>query len=113
MSQTRLAVCPAKDEHVFIYDLDSGDEVRIHTDLWFPDGSIVLRAENTLFRVHMSQLSRHSVCFHDMFSLASASASTVVSSPEYLRIIGNCPVLFLQDKADDLAHLLTALYDGP
>src|SRR5262245_8059459 len=35
-----------------------------HPDLWFIDGSVVLRAENTLFKVHISQLSRHSVLFH-------------------------------------------------
>jgi len=25
----------------------------------------------------------------------------------------NCPVVYLHDKAEDVANLLTALYDGP
>ncbi|KAF9525170.1 hypothetical protein CPB83DRAFT_564525 [Crepidotus variabilis] len=40
-----------------------------HPDLWFSDGSVILRAGNTTFCVHMSQLARHSLVFHDMFML--------------------------------------------
>src|ERR1700755_1150246 len=41
-----------------------------HADLWFFDGSVILQAESTLFRVHKSQLSRRSIVFSDMFALA-------------------------------------------
>jgi len=77
-----------------------------HSDLWFDDGSVVCRAENTLFRVHMSQLARHSECFRDMFSLAQPSNKEE-------EVIDGCPVLVLQDTAEDVASLFCALYDGP
>lgn len=103
-----------------IFDPDTGIELTRHSDLWFEDGSIVCRAENVLFRVHMSQLSRHSVCFRDMFALSSSS-HTAIEVPSHqpgidtvdLNILDNCPVIFLHDKAEDVAHLFTALYDGP
>ncbi|KAG2125023.1 hypothetical protein DEU56DRAFT_873160 [Suillus clintonianus] len=97
-----------------------------HTDLWFSDGSIVLRAENTLFRVHKSQLARHSAFFRDLFSLPQPSAGSATSSSS--TVVGNrkpalqidttnetegCPVLRLYDTAEDVENLITALYDGP
>lgn len=90
-----------------------------HTDLWFCDGSIVLRAEDTLFRVHKSQLARHSAFFRDLFSLPQPSADSATSaSPTALTIdttneIEGCPVLRLFDTAEDVENLLMALYDGP
>ncbi|TFK75062.1 hypothetical protein BDN72DRAFT_832773 [Pluteus cervinus] len=45
-----------------------------HPDLWFNDGSVICRAGDTLFRVHMSQLARHSECFRDMFSMPQPRA---------------------------------------
>lgn len=92
-----------------------------HTSLWFVDGSVILQAEKTLFRVHMSQLSRHSIFFRDLFSLPQPPHVTAdpprqpishfpTSDQQYME---GCPVLELQDSAEDFAHLLTALYDGP
>lgn len=87
-----------------------------HPDLWFKDGSVVLRAENTLFRVHISQLSRHSAFFRDLFSLPQpriqSSISNCVDVDEGLQMEG-CPVIVLHDSAQDVENLLTALYDGP
>ncbi|KAG1899490.1 uncharacterized protein F5891DRAFT_1233197 [Suillus fuscotomentosus] len=104
-------------------------EASKHTDLWFCDGSIILRAEDTLFRVHKSQLARHSAFFRDLFSLPQPSAesadSTTSSSPTVvvnnnpaLQIdttneVEGCPVLRLHDTSEDVENLLTALYDGP
>ncbi|KAH7885812.1 hypothetical protein F5I97DRAFT_1808537 [Phlebopus sp. FC_14] len=94
-----------------------------HSDLWFSDGSIVLRAEDTLFRVHKSLLARHSGFFHDLFTLPqlvedvasppscqSTSLTTVVGATGDVE---GCPVLRLHDAAEDVANLLTALVDGP
>jgi hypothetical protein len=74
-----------------------------HQDLWFEDGSIVLNAENCLFRVHISQLSRHSVCFRDMFAIPQPQLDDQL----------DCPLVHLHDSPDDVANLLFALYDGP
>ncbi|KAF9052290.1 hypothetical protein BDZ89DRAFT_1088430 [Hymenopellis radicata] len=85
---------------------ETGHELYRHHDLWFDDGSVVCRAENTLFRVHMSQLARHSVCFRDMFQLAS-------HEPNHHDDIEGCPLIFLHDSALDVESLLVSIYDGP
>lgn len=102
-----------------------GDELKTHSDLWFKDGSVVLRAENTLFRVHISQLSRHSAFFRDMFSLpqpqppttkgkgSSSSSSVTTGRNGKESWWEGCPFVYLHDKAEDVGNLLTALYDGP
>lgn len=83
-----------------------------HVDLWFSDGSVVLQAESTLFRVHKSQLARRSVVFSDMFTLPQPVVSTshaTFADESY----ESCPVVRLHDSAEDVANLLLALYDGP
>lgn len=83
-----------------------------HTDLWFSDGSVVLQAGSTLFRVHKSQLARRSVVFSDMFTLPQPVMTTshaTFSDDSY----EDCPVVRLHDSAEDVANLLLALYDGP
>jgi hypothetical protein len=94
--------------------------VKKHPDLWFSDGSVVLRAEDTVFRVHMSQLSRRSLFFRDLFSLPQPGpdpsvADVDMSDASWVGCDGTfdgCPLLLLHDSAEDLANLLNALYDG-
>lgn len=92
--------------------------LRRHKELWFSDGSIILRAQDVLFRVHMSQLSRRSLLFHDMFTLPQApfhppGSSSHGQSQDANDMIEGCPVIELFDNAEDLSNLLFALYDGP
>jgi hypothetical protein len=114
-----------------IQDKDTRTALTCHSDLWFDDGSVVCRAENTLFRVHMSQLARQSECFRDMFALASANVSSSASIRSFAReleedeqyapdeedvqidVLENCPIIFLHDRARDVASFFAALYDGP
>lgn len=120
-STPRVSLSHSRSLQSLLYDSDTGSELKRHPDLWFKDGSVVCRAENVLFRVHMSQLSRHSECFRDMFSLASSPAEVHQDIPagathpdsDDLDILENCPIIFLQDKANDVGNLFTALYDGP
>jgi hypothetical protein len=83
-----------------------------HADLWFCDGSVILQAEATLFRVHMSQLSRRSTVFSDMFTLPQPPVMTTHATLADETYEG-CPVVKLHDSADDVENLLLALYDGP
>jgi len=83
-----------------------------HADLWFCDGSVILQAESTLFRVHKSQLSRRSFVFSDMFALAQPPVITTHATLADETYEG-CPVVKLYDSAEDVANLLLALYDGP
>ncbi|KAJ7125106.1 hypothetical protein C8R44DRAFT_669154 [Mycena epipterygia] len=71
------------------------------SDIWHSDGSVVLQAEDTQFRVHWSVLALHSSFFRDMQSLPQP--------PEQPSVDG-CPVVQLQDNVADVNYLLKALY---
>ena len=75
------------------------------TSYWFDDGGVIIQAENTQYRVHQSLLSRHSTIFNDMFSLPQPAMDPGPTSE-------GCPVIFLSDKATDLEHVLSVIYDG-
>lgn len=84
-----------------------------HSDLWFTDGSVILRAENIIYRVHISQLSRHSMFFRDLFTLPQGCQADVPHNDNDTNVLEGCPVIHLHDTAEDVSNLLTALYDGP
>ena len=88
-----------------IVDSETEQVLRRHPDLYLADGSVIVRAEDTLFRVHISMLARHSIFFRDVFGMPKGGEGTDQ--------LDGCPVLFLQDRAEDVANLLSALYDGP
>ena len=110
----------------FMIDNETGTQVQKHPDLWFEDGSVICRAENTLFCVHMSQLARHSLVFNDMFMLPQGPDGSTRMGP-FMALTGpggeseqtktattrKAPVVYLYDDAEDVANLFTALYDGP
>ncbi|TFK47038.1 hypothetical protein OE88DRAFT_850946 [Heliocybe sulcata] len=73
------------------------------TDLWLSDGNIMLIAGSTRFKVHRSQLERHSEVFRDMFALPQPSCQETVDG---------CLPVVLYDSPADLFFLLRALYDG-
>ena len=64
------------------------DVRRPHDELWFRDGNVVLIAETTCFRVHVSILSRSSTVFRDMLELATPSASA-----DDIEMMEGCPVV--------------------
>ncbi|KAJ7145835.1 hypothetical protein C8R44DRAFT_972818 [Mycena epipterygia] len=72
------------------------------SDIWHDDGSVVLQAESTQFRIHWSVLSLHSSFFRDMRGLPQP--------PDQPSIEG-CPVIELSDTFIDIEHLLKVLYD--
>ena len=47
-------------------------------------------------------LARHSTVFKDMFGMPQPQAEAVVEG---------CPIVHLSDTAEDIQHILTALYD--
>ncbi|KAF6757799.1 hypothetical protein DFP72DRAFT_224824 [Ephemerocybe angulata] len=72
------------------------------SDIWFSDGSIVLEAEGTQFKVHQSLLARNSQVFAGMFT---------IPTPEDQSLVDRCPVVLLHDSKEDVRHMLLALYD--
>lgn len=101
-----------------IVDTETGAVLTRHNDLWFDDGSIICRAQDTLFRVHMSQLARRSVYFRDMFSVPRGQSTDDVQLryeglQEFGVDVDVTSIIQLYDTAEDAGNLLTALYDGP
>ncbi|KDQ58377.1 hypothetical protein JAAARDRAFT_206311 [Jaapia argillacea MUCL 33604] len=72
-------------------------------DFWYTDGSVVLQAGTTLFRVHMGILSEHSGFFKDLFSLPQPTTP----DPE---LYEGCPLIAVHDNPDDWRHYLKAIY---
>lgn len=75
----------------------------IQSDIWFDDGSVILQAESTQFRVHRTMLARHSSVFRDIFH---------GPQPHDESLIEGCPIIPLSDSAEDIRLALIALYDG-
>ncbi|CAE6425764.1 unnamed protein product [Rhizoctonia solani] len=97
-------------EDEFVVDFDAEDEFIItggkHERFWLEDGNVVLVARppsQTQFRVHQSVLARQSPVFKELFSYPSRA--------RFERIHG-CPVVPLEDTEEDIAALLSAVYDG-
>ena len=85
-----------------------------HSILWFSDGSIVLRAEQTLFRVHVSQLALHSSFFRTLFTLPQPYSDKVpLTDIPSQYVPDGCLALRVYDTAEDVANFLTAIYLGP
>ncbi|KAF7298011.1 BTB domain-containing protein [Mycena chlorophos] len=82
---------------------DDAPSTPIRSDIWHYDGSVVLQAANTQFRVHWSVLTMHSSVFKDMYSVPQPD----VAGPT----VENCPVVELHDDPQDLEYVLKALYD--
>ncbi|KAF8584601.1 hypothetical protein K439DRAFT_1345714 [Ramaria rubella] len=75
-----------------------------HPDIYFGDGSVVLLAETTLFRVYWGWLGKRS----DVFSqLASFDNVQPPDSETY----DGCPLIRVSDTAEDLEYFLNAM-DG-
>lgn len=93
---------------LYLHDLPQCTRLVRHPEFWFSDGSLVLRAGSTLFRIHVSQLCRKSVFFRDMFSLPQP-----LPADQEKEMIDDCPVLDLHDSPQDVAYLVKVIYDGP
>ncbi|KAJ6607578.1 hypothetical protein B0H10DRAFT_1817689, partial [Mycena sp. CBHHK59/15] len=72
------------------------------TDVWFEDGTVVLKAARTLFRVYRGILSAQSPIFHDTFS---------IPQPTTQEMYDGCPVVVLHDFPNDLRVFLAATHN--
>lgn len=71
-------------------------------DLWYKDGSVVLRAETTLFCVYSGLLSQYSPIFRSLFDVPQP-----LEQDQY----EGRPLVHLPDSSKDLYHFLKALHD--
>ncbi|KAJ7716512.1 hypothetical protein B0H16DRAFT_1388833 [Mycena metata] len=70
--------------------------------VWYNDGSVVLQAGTTQFRVHWGVISQHSSFFRDLDNLPQ---------PPDPPSMDGCPIIELQDSAEDAENLLKTLYN--
>lgn len=77
------------------------------SDIWLEDGSIILQAENMQFKVHRGLLARLSPIFADVFSVPQPAPHQDNAD----LVVDGCTILQLQDSAQDVQYLLSALYD--
>ncbi|KAF8178642.1 hypothetical protein K438DRAFT_1769440 [Mycena galopus ATCC 62051] len=75
----------------------------VRSDIWYEDGSLVLQAQKTQFRVHWGVLAKQSSFFRDMQAQPLPSDRPTVDG---------CPVVELPEDVDEVEHLLTAVYDS-
>ncbi|KAJ7658534.1 hypothetical protein B0H17DRAFT_1096798 [Mycena rosella] len=80
------------------------DQCRRVPDLWFPDANLVLRAENTLFRVYIALLCARSSVFSDMISVPQPA--------EPGQTLDGHPVVYLYDSAAEVEVFLRAIFDS-
>ena len=70
-------------------------------DVWFDDGTLILEAGDTHFKVYRGILAANSTVFNDMLVVGSGSGEETVDG---------CPVVRVYDDATDLKHFLKALH---
>ncbi|KAF7315148.1 BTB domain-containing protein [Mycena indigotica] len=77
------------------------EDTIVRSEIWYKDGSVVLQAANTQFRVHFSLLAAHSTVFSDMYELPQ---------PELQATVDGCPLVEVHDDPEDVKNLLSVLY---
>ncbi|KAJ6556984.1 hypothetical protein DFH09DRAFT_1488678 [Mycena vulgaris] len=70
--------------------------------LWFEDCGLVIREENTVFRVSRDVLAAQSPVFRDVLTLPS---------PKDADTMDGCPLVKLPDSVKDVNYFLRALFD--
>nr|GAT52676.1 predicted protein [Mycena chlorophos] len=81
----------------FVVPLDRGA-------LWFEDGTLVIRAQQTAFKVHRSILAARSSVFRDMLAMPQ--------NAEFVEQLDGCPMVVLPDAPKDLHCFLRAIFDS-
>lgn len=77
------------------------DNWQRHPDLYMPDGSMVLLADSTLFRVYPGLLAKHSNVFE---GLTESSPHLPADAEMY----DGCPLVRIPDDAEDVVYFLKA-----
>lgn len=80
------------------WPLTNTTNLKEDTVVSYPDGNAFIVARNVFFRIHRSQVARHSPLLADAFE----------TSPER---VGQCPVLRVMDTPYDMRQVLCAIYN--
>ncbi|KAJ7062499.1 hypothetical protein C8F01DRAFT_100643 [Mycena amicta] len=102
MSPTEPSQAPQCTRHASAQPpSDVAQDSRVQ-ELWFKDGTLVIKAENLLFRVYGGLLAKVSPIFESMLEFPQ---------PAEEETIDGCPVVELHDTAQDAKCFLQALFD--
>lgn len=74
-------------------------------DLWFDDGSLVVKAQGKIFRISKCLLAARSIVFKQIFSMPPLPDNE-------MELIEGVPVVTLPDPADDVEVFLRAIMDS-
>ncbi|KAK6991794.1 BTB domain-containing protein [Favolaschia claudopus] len=88
--------------------MSSPHGLKIIEDLWFPDADLILRAEDSIFRVYGGFLGARSSVFRDMISFPQPTTSTQTEE----EMINGRAVVRLHDSAAEAASFLRAVFDS-
>ncbi|KDR69921.1 hypothetical protein GALMADRAFT_76606 [Galerina marginata CBS 339.88] len=72
--------------------------------LWFEDGNLILRAENSLFRIYSGLLAARSSVFRDMLSFPPPYEGNPT--------MDGCSIVTVYDSARDMGYFLQAIFDS-
>lgn len=103
MSSVQLAKRKRSDPTELTKKVFGIENIKRSQNLWFHDGSIILQAQKTQFRVHRSVLCNYSKVFQDMFTVPQQEVSAVVDG---------APLIHVIDKAIDWENVLGVIYFG-
>ncbi|KAF7299840.1 BTB domain-containing protein [Mycena chlorophos] len=73
-------------------------------ELWFEDGTLVIVAQQTAFKVHRSILAARSSVFRDMLAMPQ--------NADFVENLDGCPMVVLSDAPRDLICFLRAIFDS-
>lgn len=73
-------------------------------DLWFEDGNLILRAEDSLFRIYSSLLAARSSVFKDMLAFPPPEEGNPM--------LDGCCIVSVFDSASDMSYFLRAVFDS-
>jgi hypothetical protein len=92
------------DHHVDLAEMDdpSPGVLERAEELWFKDGNIVLRAEDTVFRLYKGILAANSSVFHTMLDLPQSAVN-------HEEMYEDCPLVHMPDSAYETREFLKAM----
>ncbi|KAF7979806.1 hypothetical protein HWV62_40866 [Athelia sp. TMB] len=87
---------------------DQPDATLLKGTPWFEDGTIIIHAQSTRFKVYRGMLAEKSAIFADMLSLPRPASSSTTEDDDF---DDGCPVVRLSDTAEDWGCMLDNLFN--
>lgn len=86
-------------------------DANIEHSLWFYDGTVVLQAGSSLFKLHNSILGARSAVFDDFLNWGQVSSSSIAFFSEGC-VFEGYRIVKITDEGKDAKHFFRAIYDS-